>query len=150
MIGLIIYTTGEVELIKYSDNIFNFYNSHLYVNNLCFNYYEHIDTYNYTANYRINILNNTTNIVNNICGDVYICSKWMRIEGLFLLAQKIQIKLCSQSLIKIINCHVFYIVYITCCLLWFLCFLFLVNVVLSLVLLILVYIVNLPLFHLLF
>ena len=72
MIGLIHYATGEIELIKYSDDIFKFYNRQLYVNNLCFNYSEHTDTYNYTANYLINILNNTTNILNNICGDVYV------------------------------------------------------------------------------
>ena len=53
--GLIIYAPGEVELIKYSDDIFKFYNRQLYVNNLCLNYCEHMDTYNYTANYLINI-----------------------------------------------------------------------------------------------
>ena len=71
--GLIIYATGEVEIVKYNvNNIFKFYNSQLYINDLCFIYCKHMDTYNYTANYLINILNNTTNIVNNICGNVYV------------------------------------------------------------------------------
>ena len=71
--GLIIYATGEVEIVKYNvNNIFKFYNSQLYINGLCFIYCEHMDTYNYMANYLINTLNNTTNIVNNICGNVYV------------------------------------------------------------------------------
>ena len=72
MIGLIIYATGEVEIIKYNDNIFKFYNIQLYINELCFIYCKHMGTYNYTANYLINIMNNKINIVNDICGDVYI------------------------------------------------------------------------------
>ena len=75
MIRLIIYATGEIEITKYCDGIFKFYNS-IDVNNLCLNYCEHMNTYcilyNYTANYLINILNNTTNFLNNICGDVYM------------------------------------------------------------------------------
>ena len=70
MIGIIIFATGEVEIIKYCDDIFKMYISELCINNLCFNYCEHMDTYNYTANYLINILNNTTNILNDIYGDV--------------------------------------------------------------------------------
>ena len=69
MIGLILYATGEVELIKYSDDIFKMHTYDLYINNLCFNYCEYVDTYNYTANYLIDILNNTMNILNNMCGD---------------------------------------------------------------------------------
>ena len=71
--ALIIYATGEVEIVKYNvNNIFKFYNSQLYINGLCFIYCKHMDTYNYSANYLINTMNNTTNIINNICGNVYI------------------------------------------------------------------------------
>ena len=70
--GLIIYASGEVELIKYSDDFFKFYNSQLYINGICFIYCKHMDVYNYTANCLINTMNNTTNILNNICGDVYV------------------------------------------------------------------------------
>ena len=71
--GIIIYATGELEIIKYNvNNIFKFYNSQLYINGFCFIYCNNMDTYNYMANYLINTLNNTTNIVNNICGNVYI------------------------------------------------------------------------------
>ena len=69
--GIIIYATGELEIVKYNvNNIFKFYNIQLYSNDLCFIYCEHMDTYNYMANYLINTLNNTTNIVNNKCGNV--------------------------------------------------------------------------------
>ena len=71
--GIIIYSTGEVEIIKYNvNNIFKFYNKQLYMNNLCLICCEHMHVYNYTANYLINTMNNTTNIINNICGDVYV------------------------------------------------------------------------------
>ena len=71
--GIIIYATGEVEIVKYNvNNIFKFYNSQLYINDLCFIYCKHLDTYNYMVNSLINTLNNTTNIVNNICGNLYV------------------------------------------------------------------------------
>ena len=71
--GIIIHATGEVEIVKYNVNSkLKFYNSQLYIHNLCFIYCKHMDTYNYSANYLINTMNNTTNIINNICGNVYI------------------------------------------------------------------------------
>ena len=44
--GIIIYATGEVELINYSDDIFTIYNSELHIDNLSFNYCSCMDVFN--------------------------------------------------------------------------------------------------------
>jgi hypothetical protein len=67
IIGIFVYSTGEIKPIEYNDKYFTIYNTKIQINGFLFNY-----CYNYIANYLFNQCNNINKIINNIYGNVYI------------------------------------------------------------------------------